>query len=116
MQISDIYKSLQQALPFLHASGWIFNVVRRLFFLLSLTFFSFFYSGGKFQVNADSSVVLEGHITILDAIHSFLLNKSTQALTKGKNDLTKFLDLRCRNVSVRLLVGTLIDQNVESLL
>jgi len=92
MQISDIYKSLQQALPFLHASG------------------------GKFQVNADSSVVLEGHITILDAIHSFLVNKSTQALKTGKNDLTKFLDLRCRNVSIHLLVGTLVDQNVESLL
>ena len=89
MQMNEISSSLQQSIPFLHASG------------------------GKIQVNPDGSMILEGHIFILNSIHSFLLHK----LSKIKSvSLSDTLELRSGNLSVKMFTGKLLEQNVESIL
>ena len=108
MQSTEISSSMQQALPFLHASGMVYR-------LLSLNVLLFF-EGGKIQVNPDASVSMEGHIFILNSIHSFLANKQSQQQKSTNTALPETFDLRSGNISVKVMSGKLLEQNVEGVL
>ena len=108
MQSNGISTSLQQSLPFLHASG--LDLIR-----LEVNFVCYSFSDGKIQVNPDGSVVLEGHIFILNSIHSFLGNKILKQQSNSPNPLDS-LDLRSGNLVVKVMSGKLLEQNVEGVL
>lgn len=67
-----------------------------------------FSSGGKIQVNPDRSMILEGHIFILNSIHSFLIHKLSRSLDT--------LELRSGTIAVKMMPGKLLEQNVEGVL
>ncbi|CAF0825398.1 unnamed protein product [Rotaria sordida] len=93
MQLNDMSILFQQCLPFLHASD------------------------GKIQVNPDGSILLEGHIFILNSIHSFLTNKASKKKDQSNNtNLSETLNLHSKNIDIKIMSGKLIEQNVESII
>ncbi|CAF1610522.1 unnamed protein product [Rotaria magnacalcarata] len=92
LQSNHITSSLRQCLPFLHAAN------------------------GKIHVNADKSVVLEGHIFILNAIHSFLLTKTSIKERSNNSNLSESINVSSRYLTIKVQTGKLIEQNVETIL
>ena len=76
----------------------------------------FVFQGGKIQINPDGSVLLEGHIFILNSIHSFIGNKNTRKQRSANAAPLETLELRSGNVTVKVTSGKLIEQNVEGVL
>lgn len=110
MQLNEINTSFQQCLPFLHASGFYFT---ELLFYFQL---SIFFSGGKIQVNPDKSIILEGHIFILNSIHSFLINKSLKQHQTNLAKASESFDLRSGPIHVKVMIGKLLEQNVDGVM
>ncbi|CAF2428088.1 unnamed protein product [Rotaria sp. Silwood2] len=92
MQLNHMSALFQQCLPFINASD------------------------GKIQVNLDKSVLLEGHIYILNSIHSFLINKISKNEKSNDTNSSESLSLHSQNTSIQLMSGKLIEQNVESII
>jgi hypothetical protein len=65
---------------------------------------------GKLQVHSDGSVELEGQLAVLNALHSFLVHKSSNRHTM------EFLYLRSEQIVMKVMPGKLIDQSVEGVL
>ena len=72
------------------------------------------------QVNSDGSVVLEGHIFLVNSVHSFLVNKTAKSppsthktLSTNSSDI---LELHTGHMSIKVMTGKLIEQNVDGLL
>ncbi len=76
-------------------------------------YWKFDFLGGKIQVNSDSSVLLEGHIFVLNSIHSFLVNKISK---QHQSNTLETFELRSKNLIVKVMSGKLIEQNVDSVL
>jgi len=74
-----------------------------------------FLIGGKLQVNPDGSVSLEGHIFVLNSIHSFLVNKIIKQQSNTVNASESF-DLRSGNIIIKVMSGKLIEQNVDGIM
>ncbi|CAF3412168.1 unnamed protein product [Rotaria sp. Silwood1] len=92
MQLNDISTLFQQCLPFLHASD------------------------GKVQVNPDKSIVLEGHIFVLNSIHSFLINKISKTEQTNNTNASESLNLHSNNININVMSGKLLEQNVDSII
>ncbi|CAF0719495.1 unnamed protein product [Adineta steineri] len=88
-QIKGLVTYLQQCLPFLYASG------------------------GKIQINSDGSILLEGHIYVLNSIHSYLAHKTSKS---HQSNPSEPLDLRSGNLTVKIMNGKLLEQNVDSII
>ena len=58
-------------------------------------------------------MILEGHISVLNSIHSYLINKLSNSKQSNPSDI---LELRSRNLTVKVMTGKLFEQNVESIL
>jgi len=86
------------------------------FILFILILFKYlFVIGGKLQVNSDGSVSLEGHIFVLNSIHSFLVNKIIKQQSNTVNASESF-DLRSGNIIIKVMSGKLIEQNVDGIM
>jgi hypothetical protein len=72
--------------------------------------------GGNTQVNTDGSVSLEGHVYILNSIHSFVVSKTSKQRQSNSSNTSESFDLRSGGLSVKVMSGKLIDQNVESIM
>ncbi len=72
--------------------------------------------GGKMQVNLDGSISLEGHIFILNSIHSYLIHKTSKQHQSNKWTTSESFDLRSGNLTVKVMSGKLIEQNVEGIM
>ena len=70
--------------------------------------------GGQIQIHAEGSALLEGHVFVLNSIHSFLLNRilKKQLLQKSSESF----DLRSGSLVARVMTGKLIEQDVESIM
>ncbi|UJR38233.1 hypothetical protein I4U23_030906 [Adineta vaga] len=88
-QFNQMNSFLQHCLPFLHASG------------------------GKSQITSDSSILLEGHIFLLNAIHSYLHYKLSKP---NQTNTSESYDLHSGNLTVKVMNGKLMEQNVDSIL
>lgn len=87
------------------------------FILFILILFKYlFLSGGKIQVNPDRSVLLEGHIFILNSIHSFLVNKIIKQQQSNAANASESFDLRSGNINVKVMTGKLMEQNVDGIM
>lgn len=69
--------------------------------------------GGNSQMTSDGSILLEGHIFILNSIHSYLLHK---AVKQQQTNLSDSYELRSGNLTIRVMSGKLMEQNVDSIL
>jgi hypothetical protein len=59
---------------------------------------------------------LEGHIFILNSIHSFIGNKNIHQQHPANAASLETLELRSGNIAVKVMSGKLIEQNVEGVL
>lgn len=64
-------------------------------------------------MNPDGSMIFEGQISVLNSIHSYLMNKLSNSKSSKSSDA---LELRTGNVTVKVIIGNLFEQNVESIL
>lgn len=76
----------------------------------------YFYSDGKIQVNSDKSVILEGHIFVLNAIHSFLLNKTSNLEQTINKNPSESITFSTENINIKICNGKLFEQNVDSVM
>lgn len=53
-------------------------------------------------------MILEGQISVLNSIHSYLINKQSNP--------SDILELRSGNLTVKVMTGKLFEQNVECIL
>lgn len=81
--------------------------------ILFLVFFKYLSLGVKIQVNLDGSTSLEGHIFILNSIHSYLIHKTSK---QNQLNTPESFDLRSGNLTVKVMSGRLIEQNVEGIM
>ncbi|CAF1605300.1 unnamed protein product [Adineta ricciae] len=88
-QFNEIRSHLQQCLPFLHTSS------------------------GKSEMTSDGSILLEGHIFILNSIHSYLLHKAAK---QHQTNLPDSYELHSGNLTITVMRGKLMEQNVDSIL
>ncbi len=61
-------------------------------------------------------MLLEGHIFILNSIHSFLGNKKPHKQQSTSTTPSETFELRSGNIVVKVMSGKLIEQNVEGIL
>jgi hypothetical protein len=109
MQRKNMSTLIQECLPFLHASGK--NKDESISFRLSRQ-----QSGGQIRLKPDGSMIFNGSLFILNSIQSFLIGKvSTQQRTRDFN-VTCPCTLQIETVSVKILIGQLLDQEVDSVL
>ena len=70
--------------------------------------------GGQIQIHAEGSALLEGHIFVLNSIHSFLINWLLKKQLMQKS--SESFDLRSGSLAVKVMTGKLMEQAVESIM
>jgi hypothetical protein len=59
---------------------------------------------------------LDGHIHILNSIHSFIVSKISKQHKSNNSNTAETFDLRSGNLAVKVMSGKLLEQNVESIM
>ncbi len=59
---------------------------------------------------------MDGHIHILNSIHSFIVSKISKQHKSNNSNTAETFDLRSGNLAVKVMSGKLLEQNVESIM